>query len=852
VFVGGRGETLAWPKFIDSHEQHHFSSPEMPDTNQHPPSQRKTATVLFADLSGFTAMSANLDPEEVRDVVNRYFEALATAVRRYEGSIDKYIGDCLMAVFGVPATRENDAERACRAALDMLLAVRELASGFGSGAQPPDIHIGINTGLVVAAPMGSGDSAQFTVMGDTVNLASRLCHEAENGQIAVGESTRALVAQDFDFAPKELRSIKGKGEKVPVFFLRGRSQKASREQRRAQPAMVGRGREISEAQDLLAEAQNKHGALLYITGDPGIGKSRLSSEISKWAAAKGYRVLEAAAQPLAAIEPYSLWRQALERPLGVVPGMAPAEADAALENFLQSSAAHGEQAVALRATLGLPTSELELLDDAGRFQAISRGWKAFLLGLEAEAPLLVILDDLQWADVFSLRLLGEVIDFVPAHAMVLCCLARPEFQHGWANRSYYHGIALQPLSAEDCTVLVRALAKEGAAFNDVEVVARAEGNPFYLTELSQAAAQRGEGKLPATIEAVILERIDRLERKSREVLELASVIGREFPERLLRAVANAEHLESQLPRLRELEFIYEKEIAPELLYLFKHYLTQEATYNSILIQKRKEMHGQVAAAIEQIYKDSLDRYYSVLAQHHEKAAEYRRAFECYRQAGDKAQGTTSASAAVQLYERGETALQMMHEDRPALRNKLKSFAVAAVAGLLSLAIVYAVDGLNARVHDAPFRRAPLSVYAVVGLIGVLIAFGGLVFYAKRWSFLVYPDRIRIRGKRRAIDIPFERTTGVQVISYVHRPTLGVLWTEAKIYFDPRYPKYGIGQVRVLRGIREIIRVDCAHQKWRKGYYLDMDDPRPFHQTLDRALQRYRLIQSSNFIGAARR
>jgi adenylate cyclase len=275
----------------------------MPDSNQQPTSQRKNATVVFADLSGFTAMSAILDPEEVREVVNRYFEALSTAVRRYEGSVDKYIGDCVMAVFGVPTTHEDDAERACRAALDMQLAVRDLASGFGGEVQPPDIHIGINTGLVVAAPMGSGDSAQFTVMGDAVNLASRLCHEAENGQIAVGESTWAQAEQDFDFAPRELRSIKGKAEKIPVFFLRGRSQKVSGDQRHAQPAMVGRAQEVARAQNLLADARNEHGALLYITGEPGMGKSRLSLEILKWAAANGFRVLASAAQRLAAIEP---------------------------------------------------------------------------------------------------------------------------------------------------------------------------------------------------------------------------------------------------------------------------------------------------------------------------------------------------------------------------------------------------------------------------------------------------------------------------------------------------------------------------------------------------------------------
>jgi class 3 adenylate cyclase len=810
----------------------------MSDINQPPAAQRKNATVLFADLSGFTAMSTDLDPEEVRDIVNRYFEALSTAVRRYDGFIDKYIGDCLMAVFGVPATHENDAERACRAALDMQVAVRDLASGFGNEVQPPEVHIGINTGLVVAAPMGSGDSAQFTVMGDAVNLASRLCHEAENGQIAVGESTWTLVTQEFDFAPKELRSIKGKPGKVPVFFLRGHSQKGGRDQRRAQPAMVGRAREIALAKDLLTDARNKHGSLLYITGDPGLGKSRLSSEISKWATANGYRILSGAAHPLATIEPYSLWAQILAELIGVAPGMSPGEVEAAFGIFLQSNPAYAAQAAALRVTIGLPTSDFELLDEAGRFNSVSRGWNAVLHVLETESPLLLVLDDLQWADPFSLRLIDQIIDFIPSHAVVFCCLARPDFRNTWARRSYYHQITLRPLSTEDSSALVRELVKGGATFNDAEVITRAEGNPFYLTELAQAAAQRGEVRLPATIEGVILERIDHLEQRSRQILELASVIGREFSERLLRTVANEENLESQLHRLRELEFIYEKEITPELLYLFKHYLTQEATYNSILVQKRKEMHGHVAAAIEQIYKDSLDSYYSVLAQHYEKAADHRRAFECYRLAGDKAQDTTSVSAALQLYERGEAALQMLHQDRPGLRNKWKTFAVI---GVLSFAWMYAVGWHASRVNGTQFH---VDKYLALCLGSFLIVFGGFVFLTTRWSFLVYPDRIRIRSKTRVINIPFERITGVQVISFRHRPTPRVIWAELRIFFDPRYPKYGLGQIRVLRGIREIIRVDCAHQKWKKGYYLDMDEPRPFLQTLNRALQRYRLIRTS--------
>jgi class 3 adenylate cyclase len=812
----------------------------MPDESQHPTSQRKNATVLFADLSGFTAMSANLDPEEVRDIVNRYFEALSTAVRSYEGSIDKYIGDCVMAVFGVPATHENDAERACRAALDMRLAVRDLASGFGSEFQAPDIHIGINTGLVVAAPMGSGDSSQFTVMGDAVNLASRLCHEAENGQIAVGESTWAQVAQDFDFAARELRSIKGKTEKVPVFLLRGRSQNADRDKTRTQPAMVGRVREIALAQDLLADAQNKCGALLYITGEPGIGKSRLSAEISKWATANRYRVLAASAQPLAAIEPYSLWRQALEQLIGITPGVGPAEADHALENFMKSGVACAQQGGALRATLGLPTSEFELLDDAGRLESISRGWKTVLYGLEAEAPLLVVLDDLQWADGPSLRLLDQVFDSVAGHAVVLCCLARPEFEHSWASRSSYHRISLRPLSPQDSAILARDLLKECATSDSAQLIARAEGNPFYLTELAHAETHRGEAELPATIEGLILARIDRLEQKSRRILELASVIGREFPERLLRAVGDTDQFEPKIRHLLDLEFIYEKEIAPDLLYLFKHYLTQEATYNSILIQKRKEMHRKVASAIENIYKDSLDRYNSVLAQHYEKAAEYQRAFECYRLAGDKAQATTSVSAAAQLYERSETALQM---DRPVLRNKWKYFAIS---GGICLVLFIAL-GWIARVLDSHFD---LLVYSAISGIELVILFGMIVLWFQRWSFLIYQDRIRIRSKRRIVDIPFERITGIQIVSsrgWAPRAH----WTFFRTCLDPRYPKYGWGQIRVMGGLREIIRINCAHGKWRKGYHLDMDEPQSFLLTLNRALQRSRVIQSPKLTGPSR-
>jgi class 3 adenylate cyclase len=805
------------------------------------PSQRKQATVVFADLSGFTAMSESLDPEEVREIVNRYFESLSAAVRRYEGTIDKYIGDCVMAVFGVPATRENDAERACCAALDMQDATRELAASFEPGTgRPPELHIGVNTGLVVAAAMGSAESSQYTVMGDAVNLASRFCHEAENGEIAVGEATWEQVRNKFRFSPKELRSIKGKSEKVPLYFLRSRAQESARHTR-LQVRMVGRTREMALAQDLMNDASARRGSLLYVTGVPGIGKSRLSSEMSVWAVQNGLRVHSVSALPLEAIQPYSLWRQLLEQ-LAEVDSNEPAQVQASLDSFLRRAVANDKQAIALRATFGLASAEFELLDEAERFDSICLAWKELLRRLQMERALLLIMDDLQWADAQSVQLLNAIADFVPSLALLLCCQARQEFQHSWAGRSYYQQISLRPLSPDDSAALARDALKDKpkGLSHEAEVVLRAEGNPFYLTELARAATQHGDDKLPPTIEGVILERIDRLEKDARRVLELASVIGREFPERLLRAVAETENLETELRGLRELEFVYEKEIVPELLYLFKHYLTQEAAYNSILIQRRKELHKQIAAAMEIAYKESLDRYYSVVAQHYERGGEYQRAYEYYRLAGEKVQGIQSDAAAVELYERGESARRMLHEDRPALRNKLRTILLMATIVALDLVILKSVSN---RAEDGGI---PLAVpfYTTMGsFLFCLVYLLVLIFSARRWSFLVYPDRVRLRSKRRTVDIPFDQITKVEATSYRNLPTPSVIWRKLKRSFNPWYPKFGMGQAGVLFGHREIVRIDCANG-WRKGYTLDLENPRVFVATLNRSLDHHRAIRKA--------
>ena len=804
----------------------------MPDATDQPAVQRKQATIVFADLSGFTAMSENLDPEQVRDIVNRYFESLSIAVRRYQGTIDKYIGDCVMAVFGVPVTRENDCERACCAALDMQQAVRDLATTFtGVAARPPELHIGINTGLVVAGGMGSGENSQYTVMGDAVNLASRLCHEAGNGQIALGASTWELVRNNFSAYGPEFRSIKGKSEKISVYLLQSKSPKLSGKIHSHFP-MVGRVAEMALATERARDACAGRGSLLYIAGDPGIGKSRLSSEISAWATQNGMRTLTASADPLDKIQAYSLWGQLLERLGGEVPR------------------ANAGQEAALLATAGLPSPEFEFLSEAGRLEAIVVAWKDLLHSLQSRQPLLLILDDLQWADAQSLQLLDQIVDFVPGVAILICAQARPDFRRAWESRPWCHSIVLRPLSPEDSAALVRAALGDKKIAADLsrqaDVIGRADGNPFYLTELARAADRLGNDNLPATIYGLIVARIDALEKEARRILEVASVIGREFPHRLLGAVSGTKDLDAEMSRLQELEFVYRKEIVPELLYLFRHYLTQQATYETILLQRRKELHRKIGAAIEMEYKEGLDRYYAVLAQHYEKAGDYQLAFDYYRRAGENAQGSQSEAAALGLYERGEAVLRLLHSDKPNLKNKRKSYLtiIAVLVPVFTLLsggwpLVFAyISGTHATVGEV--LRGALR-----GFIGPVIAILVVIFAARRWSFMVYPDRVRLLSKRRTIDIPFDQIAEVRIISYQHTHMFGpvTLWRKVRPNFDPRYPRFGFGQGAIFHGVRHVIRLEAAHG-WRRGYTLNMENPGAFAATLNRALERHRAIHGA--------
>lgn len=812
----------------------------MSNENQ-PVAQRKQATIVFADVSGFTEMSEKLDPEQVRAIVNRYFESLASVVRRYGGTIDKYIGDCVMAVFGVPNIHQNDPERACRAALEMQQQVRELgATHDASLPLAPGLHIGVNSGLVVSAPVGSAETSQFTVMGDAVNLASRLCHEAKNGQIAVGGSTWEQVKGLFEFGPRELRSIKGKSGKIPVYFLTGLCKRRAMTQQ--QVRFVGRHRETALVEGLFEDAAARRGSLLYVTGEAGVGKSRLVEEVAIAAQVRGFRKLSAVGKPFERMQPYGLWRQILFSCADIPEDSAVSDASSALGDWISIQAGLDIHAAAIYATCGFAAKGFELLDEESRSCTMSRAWKALFHSLQAERPVFLVLDDLQWADPQSLGLIDALGDSLPGLAFVLCCVARPEFRHSWSGHSYYQQISLRPLANDESVAMTRELLGEKKLEPSEEqwIAERAEGNPFYVSELTRVVAERGTVEIPPTIQGVIMQRVDQLEKQARRVLEVASVIGREFPEKVLLAVSGTEEVESELARLRQLELIYEKEIVPELQYIFKHYLTREATYNSILIEKRRQLHREVAGAMETVYRESLERYYAVLAQHLEKAGEFKKAFEYYRLAGERAQESQSEAAGLALLKKSEEALEKLYEFRPRLRDSLKTAVIImTLFVVMGTAEIIVLELIHPRFWSS---RAAMIIPAYVLALAVLAS--GFAFYHSTWSFLVYPDRIRVRGRRRCVDIPFQQIASMELVSSKEFTWDGFC-KELAAVAHPRYPKLGAGQFLKVKGLRRIIKVTCKPNGWKRGYYLDMSDPGPFFNTLTRAVERYRAIHSSS-------
>ncbi len=662
--------------------------------------ERRQVTVMFADLSGFTALAERMDPEQVRDLVNTCFEHLEPVIVRYGGMVEGYIGDELLAIFGAPVAHENDPEAALRAALDMMTALQSFnaARGIDLG-----IHIGINSGLVIAGHIGTSSRSQYGVMGDAVNLGARLADMAPRGQIYVGSDTYRLTAPWFEFEPLEPFHVQGKSEAVMAYrLLRARPMPSPTIA--LCPLLVGRDAECAALSRCLERLLAGQGQVVAVIGETGIGKSRLMAEVRRAALSADLTWLEGRSLSYGGSLAYLPFLEVLRAALGVAQDDEPV----ALRERLRErvTALFPERFDAVYPYLGrlltVPLeaafeAQLRYLDgESFKWQAM-QAISALLARMAQERPLVLVLEDLHWADPSSVELLDYLLPLTESVPLMLVAVFRPQEDAAcwrvqrraaaeFAHR--YSEIRLRPLSPAESEQLMDQL----VPLQDLppslrsQVLDRAEGNPLFLEEIVRSLIESGiivqeggrwrvtaavdEVAVPTTLQGVLMARIDRLEEDTRRVLQLASVIGRIFMARLLAAISDMDKgLEQHLNVLQQLELIRERNRTPEIEYIFKHVLIQETAYHSLLLQRRREIHRRIGECIEELFADRLEEYYGLLAHHYSQAEIPERALRYLLAAGDQARLAYAHEEALDLYQRA-LALQRAASDAEGMARTL--------------------------------------------------------------------------------------------------------------------------------------------------------------------------------------
>jgi class 3 adenylate cyclase/tetratricopeptide (TPR) repeat protein len=673
--------------------------------------ERKFVTVLFADVVGSTAMGEELDPEQIIEVMNGAFAFMNAAVARYGGTVARLMGDAILAFFGAPVAHEDDAERAVRAGLEIQAAAADYAGQierrFGLDFR---VRVGVNTGLVVLAMVGDEIKTEYTAMGDTTNVAARLQSAAEPGSVLVSAVTQHLTRTTFDFNPRGALEVKGRSAAVRAFEVLGPKATPGRARGLegiASP-LVGRDAELGRLREQLDALRAGRGGLVAVTGEAGLGKSRLIAELRSQAIADSGGVSASADTPpesaIAWLEGRSLtygqgltyypWQEILRAAIGAGAEDAP---EVVREKLGQACDAWGvaeDDRPFLEALLAVESeSSAQALAAVGEDalpQRIASATRAFLRGLAGAAgrPTVVVFDDLHWADTASLDLLGNVADLVAEQPLLLLALMRPDKSApGWTALAQareklgarFTEIALEPLSGEKAQELLGNLLYIEELPEGVRalMLRKSEGNPFFLEEVIRSLIDSGhivreEGHwratrdiqnvaIPDTLAGVLSARLDRLPEETKRVTQTAAVIGRLFARRVLTAVfppdERIDALEAHLSRLTYEELVRERARDPELEYIFKHALTQEAAYESLLIRRRKQLHGRTGTVLEELYPERLDELAPALAHHFWQGEDWARAVAFSLRAGARARRMYALAEALEHYDRACTALE---------------------------------------------------------------------------------------------------------------------------------------------------------------------------------------------------
>ena len=622
--------------------------------------ERKIVTVMFADVANFTSLSEKLDPEEVHQIMDGCFRILLEETHRYEGTINQFTGDGVMALFGAPVAHEDHARRACYASLAIQKALipygEELKRRYGSEFR---MRIGINSGPVIVGAIGDDLRMDYTAVGDTTNLASRMEHLASPGSVLVSGRTHNLVRDYFEFHTLGKLKIKGKEEAQDAFELIRAGDLATRFEAATAKGLtkfIGREKVLEEMTDAYQQVCSGSGRCIEVVGEAGVGKSRLLLEFRDRLPINEFSYLVGRCIRFGYAMTYLPLRQILKSCLG----SPETDTDDLRRSRLSPP---------LQDLLGIKTEDESWinLEPKEKRERTFEALRDLLLGESLERPLILAVEDFHWIDRSSEEFLDYFIGWIEKARILMLILRRPDHMPIWGDKGIFKKLAIDRLTAADGADLVKAVLNECEATPEVgEIIyRRAGGNPLFMEELTRTllenhSIEEKDGKyvltgsssslqVPETVEGIIASRLDRLEENNKKTLQMAAAIGREFTLKLLQNVSRSHDLRTCIVHLQGLDFIHEKSLLPEPEYVFNHDLTQEVSYNTLLHNRRKEIHEKIGRAIEELYSERLEEFYEVLAAHYSKGESLEKAARYIRLSAEKALQSNSLWVALRLY-----------------------------------------------------------------------------------------------------------------------------------------------------------------------------------------------------------
>jgi class 3 adenylate cyclase/tetratricopeptide (TPR) repeat protein len=652
--------------------------------------ERKQVTVLFADLKGSTELIRDLDPEVAQRLLDPALQRMMDAVHRYEGTVNQVLGDGIMALFGAPVAHEDHAVRACYAALAMQATMRHYAEEVRrSHGLEMQARVGLNSGEVVVRAIGNDLYMDYSAVGQTTHLAARMEQLATPGSIRLTAATLRLAEGLVQVNALGQFPVKGLTEPVEVFELTGVSTVRRRLQASAARGLtrfVGRQQELTALRQALEQAGVGHGQVVAVVGEAGVGKSRLVYEFLHSHHTPEWLVLESASVSYGKATPYFPVIDLLKRYSHVEERDDIRTIRAKVTGQVLTLDPSLQDAIPALLSLldALPEDNTFVqLDPPQRRQRTLDALKRVLVRESQEQPLLLVFEDLHWIDSETQALLGSLIESLPTARLLLFVNYRPEYQHGWGSKTYYTQLRLDPLPPASTEALLQALLGNDPSLVPLKrlLIERTEGNPFFLEESVRAlvetgvlVGERGAYRLakpldslqvPATVHAVLAARIDRLPPEEKRLLQTAGVIGTEVPFALLQAIGelSEEELRRGLGHLQAAEFLYETSLFPELAYTFKHALTHEVAYGTLLQERRRALHAGIVAASERLYADRLTEQAERLAHHAFRGEVWDKAVVYYRQAGTKALARSALREVVACCEQALAALAHLPESR---------------------------------------------------------------------------------------------------------------------------------------------------------------------------------------------